>query len=69
MRLVTIKSVTTTQTLCNNLQSLGMYVATVSGDINKVHSKFDKNYSQLIARGMTIDNPIGILFEAYLVVP
>ncbi len=28
-----------------------------------------KNYSQLIARGATIDNPIGILFEAYPVVP
>ncbi len=34
-----------------------------------MHSKFDKNYSQLIARGATIDDPIGILFEAYLVVP
>jgi hypothetical protein len=41
----------------------------VSGNINKVHSKLDKNYSQLIARGMTINDPIGILFEAYLVVP
>ncbi len=41
----------------------------MSSNINKVHSKFDKNYSQLIARGATIDNPIGILFEAYLVVP
>jgi hypothetical protein len=55
--------------LGNNLQSLGMYAATFSGDIDKVHSKFDKNYSQLIARGATVDNPIGILFEAYLVVP
>jgi hypothetical protein len=41
----------------------------VSRDIDKVHSKFDKNYSQLIARGATINNPIGILFEAYLVIP
>ncbi len=41
----------------------------VSGNINKVHSKFNKNYSQLITRGATVDNPIGILFEAYLVVP
>jgi hypothetical protein len=44
-------------------------VATVSGNIDKVHNKFDKNYSQLIARGATIDDPMGILFEAYLVVP
>jgi hypothetical protein len=69
MRLATINSVSATQTLRNNLQSLGMYVATVSGDIEKVHSKFDKNYSQLIARGATVNDPIGILFEAYLVVP
>jgi hypothetical protein len=69
MRLATIDSVPTTQTLCNNLQFLGVYMATVSGDIDKVHNKFDKNYSQLVARGATIDDPIGILFEAYLVVP
>jgi hypothetical protein len=41
----------------------------VSGNIDKVHSEFNKNYSQLIARGATVDDPIGILFEAYLVVP
>jgi hypothetical protein len=69
MHLAAINSVTTTQTLHNNLQSLGVYAATVSGNINKVHNKFDKNYSQLIARGATIDGPITILFEAYLVVP
>ncbi len=69
MRLATIDSVATTQMLRNNLQSLGTYAATVSGNIDKVHSKFDKNYSQLIARGTTINDPIGILFEAYLVVP
>ncbi len=41
----------------------------VSGDIDKVHNEFDTNYSQLIARGATVDNPIGILFDADLVVP
>jgi hypothetical protein len=41
----------------------------VSGNIDKVHSKFDKNYSQLIARGAAVEDPICILFEAYLVVP
>jgi hypothetical protein len=48
---------------------LGVHLATVSGNIDKVHNKFDKNYSHLIARGTTIDDPIDILFEAYLVVP
>ncbi len=37
----------------------------VSGNINKVHSEFNKNYSQLTTRGATVDNPIGILFKAY----
>ncbi len=69
MRLATIDSVATTQTLHDNLQLLGVYAAIVSGNIDKVHNEFNKNYSQLIARGATVDNPIGILFEAYLVVP
>jgi hypothetical protein len=69
IRLATINSVATTQTLRSNLQSLGTYAAMVSGDINKMHSEFNKNYSQLIARGATLDNPIGILFKAYLMVP
>jgi hypothetical protein len=34
-----------------------------------VHNKFDKKYSPLIARGTAVDNPISILFVAYLVVP
>jgi hypothetical protein len=49
MHLETIGSVATTQTLRNNLQPLGVYTATVSGNIDKVHNKFDKNYSQLTA--------------------
>jgi hypothetical protein len=69
MWLATIDSITTTQMLHNNLQSLGTYAATVSSGIDKVNSKFNKNYSQLIARGSTVDNPIGILFKTYLVVP
>jgi hypothetical protein len=62
MRLATIDSIATTQILRDNLQSLGVYAATVSGNINKVHNECDKNYSQLIARDETIDDPIGILF-------
>ncbi len=45
MHFATINSVATTQTLRINLQSLGLFVATVSGDINKLHNKFDKKYS------------------------
>ncbi len=69
MRLVTINSVATTQTLRDNLQNLGVFAVTVKGDIDKVKVEFDTNYSQLLARGVTLDDPIGILFEAYLLVP
>jgi hypothetical protein len=41
----------------------------VKGDIDKVNAEFDTNYSQLLLRGATLDDPIGILFEAYLLVP
>ncbi len=34
-----------------------------------MHNKFVRNYSQLIASGATIDDPIGILFKAYLIAP
>jgi hypothetical protein len=64
MQLETINSIATTQMLRDNLQSLGTYAETVSGDIHKVHSKLDKNYSHLVARGATINNLISILFKA-----
>jgi hypothetical protein len=69
MRLATIDSVTTTQTLRDNLQNLGVFAVRVKGNIDKVNTEFDTNYSQLLARGATLDNPIGILFEAYHLVP
>jgi hypothetical protein len=69
MRLATIDSVATTQTLRDNLQNLGVFAVTVQGDIDKVNAEFDTNYSQLLARGATFDDPIGTLFEAYLLVP
>ncbi len=71
MRLATIDSVATMQTLQENLQNLGVFAATVNvnGDINKIHGKFDRNHSQLLARSATIDDPIGLLFDANSVVP
>jgi hypothetical protein len=67
MRLVTIDSVATTQTLHENLQNLGVFEAIVNGDINKVHGDFDRNHLQLLACGTTVDNPIGLLFDAYII--
>ncbi len=42
MRLATIGSVATTQALRDNLQALGSYASTVSGDIDKINTEFDK---------------------------
>ncbi len=69
MRLTTIGSIATRQTLHKNLQNLGVFVATFHGNINKIHGKFDRNHSQLLARSTTMDNPIGLLFDPYVVVP
>jgi hypothetical protein len=69
VRLATINSVATTQALRDNLHTLGTFASTVSGNIDKINSEFDKNYSQIIARGATVDDPIGILFSVYQVVP
>jgi hypothetical protein len=69
MRLASINSITTKQTLRENLQNLGVFAATVNGDINKIHAEFDRNHSQLLACSATVDDPIRLLFNAYLVVP
>jgi len=69
MRLATINNVATTQTLRDNLQNVGVFAVMVKGDINKVNAKYHKNYSQLLARGATLDDLIGILFDTYLLVP
>ncbi len=69
MRLATIDSVATTRTLRDNLQNLSVFAATVSGDIDKINTEFNKNYSQILARGATVDDPLNLLFNAYLVVP
>ncbi len=49
MRFATIDSVTTTRTLRDNLQNLGVFAVTVKGDIDKINAEFDTNYSQLLA--------------------
>ena len=69
MRLTTMDSIPTTQSLREHLQNLATFAATVQGDVDKIHEEFDKNYSQIIARGATVDDPIKILFGAYGAVP
>jgi hypothetical protein len=69
LRLATINNVATTQTLRNNLQNLGVFAVTAKGDIDRINAEFDTNYSQLLAQGATLDDPIGVLFKAYLLVP
>jgi hypothetical protein len=65
MRLATIDSVAIMQTWQENLQTLVVFAATVNGDINKIHGEFNRNHLQLLVHGAYVDNPIGLLFDAY----
>ena len=49
MRLGTIDSITTTQTLRDKLQNLMVFAAMVSGNIDKINTEFNSNYSQILA--------------------
>jgi hypothetical protein len=69
MQIATINTVGTTKTLRDNLNNLGVFAATIQGNIHKINGKFDKNYTQLFARGATVSDPVGLLFNAYLIVP
>ena len=69
MRLATIDSVATTETLHKNLDGLPAYAASVNGDVDLINSYFDANYSQILARGATVDDPLAKLFDGYLAVP
>jgi hypothetical protein len=66
MRLATIDFVATTETLRANLNNLPSYAALVNGDVNLINSYFYTNYTQILARGATVDNPIAKLFDVYL---
>jgi hypothetical protein len=69
MALATINSVATTKTLRSNLRELPTYCSTIKGDIELLHSYFDTNYTQIIAHGAMVGNPVDILFAAYMVIP
>ncbi len=69
MALATINSVATTKTLRSNLRELPTFCSTIKGDIKLLHSYFDSNYTQIIAHGATVNDPVDILFSAYMVVP
>ena len=67
--LETINSVATSKSLHANLREITTYWATVKGDTDLLHTYFDTNYSQIIACGAGVDNPVDILFTAYAVIP
>jgi hypothetical protein len=69
MRLATIDSVAITEALRTNFNNLPSYAASVHGNANLINSYFDTNYTQNLARGATVDDPIAKLFDAYLSVP
>jgi hypothetical protein len=47
MRLATIDSVATTETLRKNLNNLPTYSASVNGDVDMINYYFDASYSQI----------------------
>ena len=69
MRLATINSVATTTTLRKNLENLPIYTPSVNSDVNMINSYFIANYSQIIACGATVDDPLVKLFDGYLAIP
>jgi hypothetical protein len=68
MRLARIDSVAATKTLRKNLDALPSYAASVNGDVDLINSYFDANYSQILARSASIDDPLAKLFDGYLAV-
>jgi hypothetical protein len=68
MRLARIDSVATTKTLRKNLDSLPIYAASVNGNVDMINSYFYANYSQIIARGATVDDPLAKRFDGYLAI-
>ena len=68
MKLAIIDSRATDQQLRDNLGELAYYMVSCKSDIDKFHQFFDANYSALIARGKTVDDPIGLLFDGYFAV-
>ncbi len=69
MALATINSIATTKTLRSNLRQLPTYCSISIKGFKLLHSYFDSNYTQIIARGTMVDDPVDILFSAYMVVP
>jgi hypothetical protein len=62
MRLATIDSIATTQTLQDNPQNQGVFAATVSGDIDKINSEFN----QITHRSLPEGPPSTILLASSL---
>jgi hypothetical protein len=54
MRLATIDSIATTNTLHTNLNNLPAYAASVNGNVNIINSYFDTNYTQILAGNLLL---------------
>jgi hypothetical protein len=68
MRLATIDSIATEESLRAKLRELYMLTSSLGYDLPKIHALFHQYYTQLVARGASIDDPIGILFQIYLTI-
>ena len=65
MRLATLDNNATVETLRENLRGLTQYAVTVNGDIDLVHKYFNQNFTQLKAKGESVDGVMSLLFNAY----
>ncbi len=69
MHLATFNSNTTNLKLHANLCELNSYVIRENGNINKTHTYFDENFTQLKACRQNVDEVHYILFYTLLAIP
>ncbi len=69
MHLAALDSNATDCQLCANLRELTSYAIRENGNIDKIYTYFDQNFTQLKACKQNIDNVHCILFIAYLAIP
>jgi predicted metal-dependent hydrolase len=64
--LATLDGTATMTALRANLRELTQYAIKHNGNIDEIHTYINQNYTQLKARGQSVDNVHTILFDNYL---
>jgi hypothetical protein len=66
MHLATINSIATTESLHKNLDNLPFYAAYINGNMDMINSCFNANYLQIMACGITVNDPLSKIVVGYL---